>query len=103
MLDVLEKISELNNSQITNLGFEVSETQKDAIKKQLLAEAMKDAWDKAKVLSNTGFFVLETVPKSVTINYNDYPIYYKSYDSLNYAQGVNLENVTQITRNQMLM
>lgn len=90
LINVLEKISEINNSYITNLGFEISEDQKELVKKQLLADAMKDAWDKAKILSNTGFFVLESVPKSVTINYNDYPIYYKSYDSYEYASGVDL-------------
>jgi uncharacterized protein YggE len=90
LVNVLEKVSELDNSYITNLGFEVSEEQKEMVKKQLLADAMKDAWDKAKVLSNTGFFVLESVPKSVTINYNDYPIYYKSYDSYEFAQGIDL-------------
>lgn len=89
LINVLGKVSELKNAYISNLSFEVSQEQKDLAKKQLLADAMVDAWDKAKILSNTGFFVLESVPKSVTINYNDYPIYYKSYDSYS-ASGIDL-------------
>lgn len=95
LIDFLGKVLEFNGVSIANLSFEVSEDQKELIRKQLLADAMEDSWEKARVLGNTGFFVLEKVPKSVTINYNDYPIYYKSYDS---AYGLEQEMLnTRIT------
>ena len=67
---------------ISSLSFEVSDALKDKTKKSLVGKAMKDAWEKAKGVADAGFFVLESVPKSVNLSYSDYqhyPVYYDKY------------------------
>jgi len=88
------------------LSFELSDSLKEKTKKTLVSKAMKDAWEKAKSVADAGFFVLDTVPKSVTLNYSDYhpyPIYYKDYLSMTESSFQEKEAANSITPQEVTL
>lgn len=79
LVDAINNVLKNKNVSLSYLSFDVSDAKEKEIKDKLAELAMKDSFEKAKGLSEAGFFILNTTPTKVNLyssDYTPYPIYY---------------------------
>jgi len=92
VLDFIQGATELGVT-VPGISFEISDSLAEATKKSLIANAMEDAWDKAKAVGDSGFIVLNTTPKNISLNYSNYSPYYKDY-AMVYEEALSSSRIT---------